>query len=137
MTAATPSRSAQIDAMLRDRARADGTVPRGTVSAIGRLMGCNKARAWERMRALGLRTAFDVDEHGTLSRANTAGCPCDDCRDAKRRYQRDWRRGRTDVPHGTVNGYKGYDCRCALCTAAVRDDRREYMRAYRQRRRAS
>jgi len=129
-----PTRSAQVDAMLRDRARADGTVPRGTAAAIARSLGCGGVVVSRRIRALGLRIALAIDEHGTHSRSHT-GCPCEPCRAFERERKRDQlaRLQPADAPHGTLYGYTGYRCRCPECTAALRD----HMRAYRQRQRAS
>lgn len=69
--------------------------------------------------------------HGTVQRY-TQGCRCADCKravqTAKARSKRErMAEGATrsgTLPHGTVNGYVNYNCRCERCTKAVADYRR-------------
>jgi 5-methylcytosine-specific restriction endonuclease McrA len=58
------------------------------------------------------------------------GCRCDDCRLVNAAYNMQrkakLRAKVASVPHGTVDGYSNYRCRCHRCTAAKRDDTRDY-----------
>jgi len=53
--------------------------------------------------------------HGTRSRYN-AGCRCEKCRKALRRYMRSLQ-GKPPPNHGN-SGYVNYGCRCDVCKAA-------------------
>jgi len=80
--------------------------------------------------------------HGTASGYKRHGCRCDECKDAKNKYEAEYRansterrerhnelirQGKMKSWHGTVNGYKAHGCRCDECVAAHRKQRREYM----------
>jgi len=45
--------------------------------------------------------------------------PCQACRDARNAYERAARKSRServdDIPHGTINGYINWGCRCKAC----------------------
>ena len=41
--------------------------------------------------------------------------------------------GLTQIPHGTYNGYKNYECRCPMCVRAGRKANIEYNKRWRKR----
>jgi len=55
--------------------------------------------------------------HGTAG-GYSAGCRCEGCVDAKKGYVVGWRARKVgdEIPHGTLNGFKNYGCRCAECS---------------------
>lgn len=78
------------------------------------------------------RRMSNFKAHGTPSAYNK-GCRCDECKEANRlrcAKSAAKRRARSDVPHGTVTGYRNWACRCDLCKAAsVPDSREKYLRS--------
>jgi hypothetical protein len=62
-----------------------------------------------------------VRTHGR-SGTITAGCKCDQCREASRRKRALTRKRaehKTPPAHGTLNAYQNYSCRCEPCRAAA------------------
>lgn len=66
-------------------------------------------------------------EHGTTA-AYQRSCRCVDCRAANAEYARarKTRLAPADCPHGTLNGYSQYRCRCDPCVTAKRLETRDY-----------
>lgn len=71
--------------------------------------------------------------HGTVA-GYSSGCRCKPCKAARADAQKRWRaarKGSPNTPHGTVNGYNNYQCRCRRCKKAWN----VHMKAYQKRRR--